>query len=262
MTDVRLHNPQRTEKKTTATRIQKLVFLRHGVAKHNLLDPMTGQRPVLEDPKWFDPPLVYEGKQQAVTAGEKCQTYWKTTQGGEKIQLVLTSPLTRCIQTSMYAFLPGSNYTTAYAPNQQQQQQEPNIVCCELIREAYGQHFPDRRRNISTLAKHWRNVNFDTLTESDELWKMDKRETMLELQERVQHFFQNCLVQRSETNIVVVSHGVWIEVCLNLLCPSALEFGNRRVYNCDMFAGECISTISPSTGEIQFERLQNFHLIR
>jgi hypothetical protein len=64
------------------------------------------------------------------------------------------------------------------------------------------------------------------------------------------------LVQRPETNIVVVSHGVWIEVCLNMLCPGALEHGRRRVYNCDMFSGECVSANGQFLGLEKFELIQ------
>jgi broad specificity phosphatase PhoE len=68
--------------------------------------------------------------------------------------------------------------------------------------------------------------------------------------------FMQHLVQRPETNIVVVSHGVWIEVCLTMLCPSALEYGQRRVYNCDMFSGECISEDGRFLGLEKFELIQ------
>jgi hypothetical protein len=60
-------------------KIQKVVFVRHGIAQHNLLDPVTGQRPNLEDPELWDPPLAYQGKQQALEAGERLKIWWRTT---------------------------------------------------------------------------------------------------------------------------------------------------------------------------------------
>jgi bisphosphoglycerate-dependent phosphoglycerate mutase len=111
-------------------KVQKVVFVRHGVARHNLNDPLTGQPPILEDPAWMDPPLVYQGKAQALEAGERLRIWWRTTQGGEKLELIFTSPLTRCIQTTMYGFLPGDAYTDS--------RKEPTIVCSEMVREAYG----------------------------------------------------------------------------------------------------------------------------
>lgn len=125
-------------------RVQKVVFLRHGIARHNLMDPTTGQPPNLKDPALWDPPLVRDGRLQAVDAGERFQIWWKTTQLGETVELVLVSPLTRCLQTAILAFLPGSLYTNGL--------KEPRLVCDEQVREAYGKHFPDHRREKSVLV--------------------------------------------------------------------------------------------------------------
>ena len=127
-------------------KIQKVAFIRHGVASHNLPDPRTGKRPWLEDPSLWDPALVLSGKEQALRAGENLKTWWTTTQLGEKIEIVVTSPLTRCIQTTMLAFLPGDVYTNSDA-----RIGEPKILCSELVREAFGMHYPDKRRSKSLL---------------------------------------------------------------------------------------------------------------
>ena len=124
-------------------RIQKVAFVRHGIARHNLVDKTTGRPPNPEDPALFDPSLVFEGKKQALQAGELLRTWWQTTQLGERIELVLTSPLTRCIQTAMLGFLPGDCYVD--------DKPEPLFLCDESIREAYGMHYADRRRKKSLL---------------------------------------------------------------------------------------------------------------
>ena len=128
-------------------RVQVVAFVRHGIACHNLWDPVTHQPPRLEDPNLWDPPLVYEGKQQALEAGEYTKTWWRTTQLGEEIELIVTSPLTRCIQTTMLGFLPGDGYTCT----QKSDADEPEIYCTELVREAFGMHYPDKRRSKSLL---------------------------------------------------------------------------------------------------------------
>ena len=114
-------------------KIQRVIFVRHGVAKHNLY--VDGRPPNLADPMLFDPPLVFDGKKQALDVGQRLR--------GERIELVVTSPLTRCIQTASLAFLRGDCYADG--------RQEPSFFCSELIREAYGMHYPDRRRNKSFL---------------------------------------------------------------------------------------------------------------
>lgn len=105
------------------------------------------------------------------------------------------------------------------------------------------------------LQKHWPTVQFDpAMTEADEQWSATHRESVDALQRRVSTFVQ-LLSQRPETNIVCVSHGVFIEVCLNMF-TDVLDRGNQRVYNCDMFAGECVSKNG------QFLRFQNFRQIK
>ena len=79
----------------SSERFQKVVFVRHGVAKHNLPDSFTGKMPNLRDPALLDPSLVYQGKQQALHAGHILQEWWGSTQQGKEIQLVVTSVSTK-----------------------------------------------------------------------------------------------------------------------------------------------------------------------
>jgi broad specificity phosphatase PhoE len=97
----------------------------------------------------------------------------------------------------------------------------------------------------------------------DEAWKLTERETIPDVVARVNHFLQ-WLICRPETNIVVVSHGVWIECCFYAHCPQALQpttpsmsqqQGSDRVRNGDLFAGECVSMHG------QFQRLENVRRI-
>ena len=78
------------------------------------------------------------------------------------------------------------------------------------------------------------------MTEFDEAWREDIRETLNELRLRISQFLA-LLVRRSETNIVVVTHGVWLEECFRTYCPRVLDNGRRRVFNCDMYAVDCVS---------------------
>jgi broad specificity phosphatase PhoE len=96
---------------------------------------------------------------------------------------------------------------------------------------------------------------FDSaMPETDEAWSPIWRETTSQVRERIGIFLQS-LVQRPEANIAVVSHGVWIEAMLNHYCPEALDHGRRRVYNCDIFIGDCISE------DDKFMGLQNMRLL-
>lgn len=115
----------------TNERIQTVVFVRHGVALHNLHANRS-----LHDPCFVDSPLVEAGKLQAVGMGIKV-TEWME----DRIDLIIVSPLSRCIETAFAGFFPGSY----------KQASPPRFVCHEDVREAYGMHYPDKRREKSTL---------------------------------------------------------------------------------------------------------------
>lgn len=120
--------------------IQTVVFVRHGVAMHNLPEYRCG----LSDPFLLDSPLVAAGKIQAVQMGVK------VTEWIQSIDLVVVSPLSRCIETAVTGFYPGSY---------QQQADPPRFVCHEDVREAFGIHYADRRREKSILE-----VSFDEIS--------------------------------------------------------------------------------------------------
>lgn len=123
----------------TSERTQTIAFIRHGVALHNLRVGNIG--PDLTNAYFFDPPLVPYGVQQAADAGEKLRQWLKRKTGSDKIGLVLTSPLTRCFQSTWAVLGLTDEATTS----------ETTIVCLEDLREAYGLHFPDKRREKSVL---------------------------------------------------------------------------------------------------------------
>jgi broad specificity phosphatase PhoE len=72
------------------------------------------------------------------------------------------------------------------------------------------------------------------MKESDEALSPKSRETMQQLRDRIKSFLE-ALVQRPKTNIVVVSHGVFMETLFHVFCPEALDHGRRRSYNCNVF---------------------------
>lgn len=224
---------------------QQIVFCRHGIARHNMLDEK-GNPPNLNDPDLFDPPLLLEGKKQVLDAAERLRIWWHTTQMGEHVELVITSPLTRCLQTTALAFLPGDFYA--------KETPEPTIACMDLVREAYGMSYPDRRRPKNLLESTWPMIHFDpSMPVQDEAWQLTERESVPDVIQRVNQFLQ-WLIFREETNIVVVSHGVWIECCFYAHFPQALANGDR-VGNGDLFAAECVSIHG------QFQRLENVRRI-
>ena len=166
---------------TTMTTInattQTIVFLRHGVAEHNVRGAN------LASPSLWDPSLTLEGKVSAVRAGETIKQWWKQQQqqqpmqeqpmqeqqeqqqpptndshGSDRknknnaIELIICSPLSRTLQTATLAFVPDPPYATSSSSA------TPSLVCVEAVREAFGMHYPDKRRNRSVLmVSRWLN---------------------------------------------------------------------------------------------------------
>jgi broad specificity phosphatase PhoE len=117
-------------------RIQTVMWIRHAVAWHNVRDA-TGNRPNVCDPRYFDLPLILRGQQDALAVGVELRRY---QQQHGRATLLVSSPLTRCLQTASLLFMPGESY-------------EPpvRLVCREEVREACGVHYSDRRRTKSVL---------------------------------------------------------------------------------------------------------------
>eukprot|EP00957_Ditylum_brightwellii_P003390 257223-Ditylum_brightwellii.AAC.1 len=81
------------------------------------------------------------------------------------------------------------------------------------------------------------------MSENDDCWKPDKRESWNDVIERVDDFF-HWLSTRPEKVVVIISHGIWIETVLRWFCPSALgSDGKRRVYNADVYRGEFVASL-------------------
>ncbi|KAF7843057.1 phosphoglycerate mutase-like protein 1 isoform X1 [Senna tora] len=136
-----------------------------------------------------------------------------------RIDLVITSPLLRTIQTAVGVF-GGEGYTemtdvlplmVANAGNTNRPAISslncPPIVAVELCREHLGVHPCDRRRSISEYQFLFPALDF-SLIDSDEdmLWEANVRETKEELAARGLKFL-NWLWTRKEKEIAIVTHS-------------------------------------------------------
>lgn len=175
------------------------------------------------------------------------------------IDLIVTSPLTRTLQTTMNVFFATEMSSTGDAkqltyrcqprvgdvvdasckareteggePCGLSAHRRPAIVALDVLKEwSQGRHTPNRRKNKHELASNFPLVDFTHVeTEEDSMWKPywpgeeDGLEPRFYLETRVAQFKQ-WLTARPEQNIAVVSHGTFLG---NLLFNNFIEDTNE-----------------------------------
>jgi broad specificity phosphatase PhoE len=168
--------------------MSKLLYcIRHGIAEHNVNYLKYGSK-TFYDPKFSDTSLVKEGVQQA----RNLRNSWLNL---KDIELVIVSPLKRTLQTATEIFKDHS------VP----------IIALDYSREyPLGEHTCNKRSSKELYMKDFPHINFDDLqTNPDELWLSHRKETMDELNTRIDKLKQ-FILQRPETKIALVNHSGFI----------------------------------------------------
>jgi broad specificity phosphatase PhoE len=163
-----------------------------------------------------DARLDETGRLQASTLGDRIR------EARMIVDVILVSPLTRTLETGTLMFPPATHAVP--------------FVAAELCREAHGGHPCDQRRPVSVVAKEFPHVDFTGVGTDEDTWhNPDRRETVREVAIRCDKFL-NVLRARPERNIVVVSHGVFLETLLNRCTLSCSDdsIKGRRFENAEM----------------------------
>ncbi|XP_031391008.1 phosphoglycerate mutase-like protein 1 isoform X2 [Punica granatum] len=202
---------------------------------------------VYMSPEYFDAHLTPLGWEQV----DNLRKHVRTSGLLKKIDLVISSPLLRTLQTAVGVF-GGDGYSdnkmdalplmVANAGNSGRSAisslNSPPIMAVELCREHLGVHPCDKRRSISDYQFLFPAVDFSAI-ESDEdvLWKADVRETKEELVARGLNFF-NWLWTRKEKEIAIVTHSGFLFHTLSSLgndCnPSVKKEICQHFANCEL----------------------------
>ena len=162
---------------------QKLYLIRHGHSLHNELFDKMGVE-AFRIPATIDSPLTGEGHLQSIELGHT----WKNK---NIIDLVLVSPLTRTLETCMNIF--GDT--------------DIPIICEEFLREyPIGEDTCNKRSSLTSLKNKYPKVNFNLVSDQDTLWSSDYRETIEELEQRLDEMIKY-LHKRKELNIAIVGHS-------------------------------------------------------
>ena len=165
---------------------KNLYLIRHGHSLHNELYHKIGVN-AFRHPEMIDSPLTNEGNIQSIELGYS----WTDK---HKIELVIVSPLTRALETCMNIF--GDT--------------EIPIECYEFLREyPIGEHTCNKRSSLTNIKNKFPKINFNLDIDIDTLWENDRRETINELEQRIEMMVQ-FIKSRNEKNIAIISHSSFI----------------------------------------------------
>ena len=193
-------------------------FVRHAQGTHNLAVLQLGgvdggPEDEYKNWKWYDARLTPLGEEQARALRPHMEQ--------QRVEVVLTSPLSRTVQTALLAVPPG-----------------PPFVCEDDCRERIGVHPCDKRRSRTELAADFPSLDLSRLAaEEDDKWT-EVREPMEALHARAGRFLR-VLRARPETFIAVVTHNDFLTM---LLFESELRLADpalRRKFG----NAECMSLV-------------------
>ncbi|MCJ1402910.1 hypothetical protein MMC11_006131 [Xylographa trunciseda] len=195
----------------------KVLFLgRHGQGVHNVAEAQYGTQAwdckwsLLETDgtlSWADAHLTPLGIAQAQTAHD----FWATQLADQKMpapQSYYTSPLDRCLMTAQITFseleLPVER---PFVPTVK-----------ELVRETIGLHACDRRSSKTYIHTHYPSYIIEpTLTENDELWSADLRESDSAIDLRLMDLLDDIFEHDKNTWMSFTSHSGAIAGLLRVL---------------------------------------------
>jgi len=183
-------------------KLKILYFVRHGYGTHNEAEDKFGsqhwedveaKKDIYEDAK-----LTERGIREAQSLGLSVQ---KSLQNGFNLELVISSPLSRALDTATIVFN-GLNVP---------------FISVENVRETIGKNTCDRRRSLRSLRHDYPKIRFDdslfNFDEHDTLWTNTRESDQL-ISLRVQKFLDWLFTTRDERYIAIVGHNGWIRRAL------------------------------------------------
>ncbi|XP_007018325.2 PREDICTED: phosphoglycerate mutase-like protein 1 [Theobroma cacao] len=220
-----------------------LHLVRHAQGVHNLESEKS--RDPLTSFEYFDAELSSQGWQQV------CDQRRYVCASGllEKIEVVITSPMTRTLQTAVGIFRgegqPADRFYVTPFEEENVKNAETStfnrlpIISYELCRERMGKYECDKRRSISLYRSRFPDVDFSLIeSEDDVLWKGEKESHEAVVARGMK--FIKWLCGRKEKEIAVVSHGVFLQQAMteliksNKCCPLMEGDPLSRFKNCEI----------------------------
>ena len=180
---------------------KQVFFVRHAEGTHNrdsraLPDFFQGRH---TSPEYVDARLTDVGEKQCHALAQQV-----AQNDGYGIELAVTSPLTRTLQTAELAFgLVGP-------------EKRPPFVATELARERIAEFTSDQRRSISVLRREFPFVDFSECEHDEDVWFAQRKETHPSpydshlCKDRALEFL-DWLHARKEQRIAVFTHWVFLQ---------------------------------------------------
>ncbi|KAA8538221.1 hypothetical protein F0562_027956 [Nyssa sinensis] len=225
-------------------RCKTIHLVRHAQGIHNVEGEKDHKAYMSEE--FFDAHITPLGWQQV----DNLRNHVHATGLSKRIDLVITSPLLRTMQTAVGVFgaegyADGIDIPPLLVANAGNSGHPaisslncPPFIAVELCRERLGVHPCDKRRSISEYKTLFPAIDFSLMeSDADILWKPDNREEIEELAARGMKFI-NWLWTRKEKEIAVVTHSSFLLFTLssfgNDCHPSVKSEICRPFANCEL----------------------------
>lgn len=236
------------EASASSRKTKRLLFLRHGQAMHNPRAEEAKDKgcshetflQLMKEDDAFDAELTSLGKSQAEMAREK---HWHQLQS---VQLVVSSPLSRAIQTADLVLGPGRGIGS-----EDEIRVSPKRICVELFREINGWLLNAKRRTREDLQSRFHpEWDFTGLSGEDETWT-ETLESEESCAERCYQGMLWLLRDREEEVILTVAHGGLFRFCMvdhpHVYVMDQRPVHEKRFGNCELREYEAEWVVDGST---------------
>ena len=206
------------------TNIKKVHWIRHAQGYHNVDNGKNAKSKCC-----IDAPLTPKGIDQCRTLAQAIESAGPGTplhDVRQQTQLVVTSPVTRCVQTTLHSLRPLMVQNNGHVPP---------VVANDSIRETVNFNC-DRRRHIHEIAQDFPQVDFTQACPYDEdnIWETyverlgddtaytQDRESaeIYKIADRCRTFFTTWLRDRPEDHVCVCAHATVSRCIFNFGLPS------------------------------------------
>ncbi|GKY90437.1 hypothetical protein MPSEU_000017500 [Mayamaea pseudoterrestris] len=201
-------------KMTRGAIVKDLWILRHGQAMHN---PIAEAKRAagcsheeflqqMKDDDVLDAPLTELGVKQAQAVHSAYHALYH-----EQVQLVVSSPLSRAIETANHAI-----------PNHE------NRVVYEHVREINGWLLNAKRKRKQDLMKQFPAWSLDELEHEEDVYWTEELETEADCSERGYQTLSWLMHDRPETSVFMVAHGGILRFLMTMHSHITVKDGRRQ----------------------------------